>query len=57
MCTISVHPERPSAPLRMHGRRVIGTVFIQITVFTPFDSPQDERSLGIIDNTINRAPH
>ncbi|WP_422461895.1 hypothetical protein [Endozoicomonas sp. ALB115] len=56
MCTISVHPERPSAPLRMHERRVIGTVFIQGMVFTPFGSAQDERSLGVIDNPINRAP-
>ncbi|WP_422489898.1 hypothetical protein [Endozoicomonas sp. ALE010] len=43
------HPERPSAQLRMNGQRVIGTVFIQGMVFTPFDSAQDERSLGVID--------
>ncbi|WP_241693500.1 CNNM domain-containing protein [Endozoicomonas acroporae] len=39
--TASVHPER--------SRRVIGTVFIQGMELTPFDSAQDERSLGVID--------
>ncbi len=54
MCTISVHPERPSTPLRMNGRRVFGTIYRE-PEYAPFDKLQDERSPETYNNEIRQT--